>query len=132
MRADEGPQGLRDGEGEEEVWPWQLFVQVMCEPLLSFMLLTLGTVAVATGMIDTVLATTVGALIEAMAIRAALALLEGRDGLAVRGGQVGIALQVFWCTSRDDIAEGRHGRSPCMSELMRTEASSWPLWVRGQ
>ena len=55
MRADEGSQGLRDGEGEEEVRPGQLFVQVVLEPLLGFMLLTLGTVAVATGMIDAVL-----------------------------------------------------------------------------
>ena len=55
MRADEGTQGLRDGEGEEEVRPGQLFVQVVLEPLLGFMLLTLGTVAVATGMMDAVL-----------------------------------------------------------------------------
>ena len=58
MRADEGAQGLRDGEGEEEVRPGQLFVQVVLEPLLGFMLLTLGAVAVATGMIDAVVAPT--------------------------------------------------------------------------
>jgi hypothetical protein len=28
MRADKGPQGLRDGAGEEEVRPRKLFVQV--------------------------------------------------------------------------------------------------------
>jgi len=118
-RAEEGPQGLRDGAGEEDVWPWQLCGQVVCEPLLSCMLLTLGTVAVATGMMDTVLSPTGGALREAMAIRAALALLEGRDGLAVRGGQGGRALQVCWCTSRDAIAPGRHGRSPGMRAFQR-------------
>ena len=47
MRADKGAEGLRDGEGEEEVRPGQLFVQVVLEPLLGCMLLTLGTVAVA-------------------------------------------------------------------------------------
>jgi hypothetical protein len=119
VRAEEGPQGLRDGAGEEDVWPWQLCGQVVCEPLLSCMLLTLGTVAVATGMMDTVLSPTGGALREAMAIRAALALLEGRDGLAVRGGQGGRALQVCWCTSRDAIAPGRHGRSPGMRAFQR-------------
>ena len=54
MRADEGSERLRDGEGEEEVRPGQLFVQVVLEPLLGCMLLTLGTVAVATGMMDAV------------------------------------------------------------------------------
>ena len=58
MRADEGSEGLRDGEGEEEVRPGKLFVQVVLEPLLGFMLLTLGTVAVATGMLDAVVSPT--------------------------------------------------------------------------
>ena len=58
MRADEGSERLRDGEGEEEVRPGQLFVQVVLEPLLGCMLLTLGTVAVATGMIDAVVSPT--------------------------------------------------------------------------
>ena len=88
MRADEGAQGLRDGEGEEEVRPGQLFVQVVLEPLLGFMLLTLGAVAVATGMIDAVLPPTAVALREAMAVVAALALLDGADDLAVCSGEV--------------------------------------------
>ena len=77
MRADEGTEGLGDGEGEEEVRPRQLFVQVVLEPLLGFMLLTLGTVAVATGMIDAVVPPTAWALIEAVAILSALAMLDG-------------------------------------------------------
>jgi hypothetical protein len=96
-----------------------LFVQVVFKPLLGFMLLTLGTVAVATGMVDAVLSPTVGALIEAVAVRAALALLDGTDGLAVRGGEVGVALQVLRGKRREDIAEGGHGRSPCMRALRR-------------
>ena len=43
MRADEGSECLRNGEGEQEVRPGQLFLQVVGEPLLGFMLLTLGT-----------------------------------------------------------------------------------------
>jgi hypothetical protein len=119
VRADEGSQGLRESAGEEKVWPWQLCGQGVREPLLGCLRLPLGTVAVATGMIATVLSATVGALIEARAIRTALALLEGRDGLAGRGGQVGIALQVFWGKSRHDIAQGGHGRSPCMRACKR-------------
>ena len=73
--------------------PGQLFVQVVLKPLPGCMLLTLGTVAVATGMVDAVLSPTAGALREAVSVRAALALLDGADDLAVRGGEVGRALQ---------------------------------------
>ena len=120
MRADEGSEGLRDGEGEEEVRPGQLFVQVVLEPLLGCMLLTLGTVAVATGMMDAVVPPTALALREAVAVMAALALLDGADDLAVCGGEVGIALQVFWRKGGEDLAEGGHGRSPCMRALRRS------------
>ena len=120
MRADEGTQGLRDREGEEEVRPGQLFLQVVCEPLLGCMLLTLGTVAVATGMVDAVVPPTVVALREAMAVVSALALLDGADDLAVRDGEMGVALQVCWRTGGEDIAESGHGWNPCMRALRRS------------
>ena len=119
MGADEGAQGLRDGEGEEEVRPRELFFQVVVEPLLSFMLLALGTVAVATGMMDAVLFPTAWALIQAVAVMSALAMLDGADGLSMRGRQMGRVLKVFWGEGSEDITESGHGRSPCMSELMR-------------
>ena len=120
MRADKGSECFRHGESEEEVRPGQLLLQVVCEPLLGFILLTLGTVAVATGMLDTVLPPTAWALIEAVAVVSALAVLDSADDLAVGGGQVGRALQVFWSKSGEDIAEGGHGRSPCMRALRRS------------
>ncbi len=92
MRADEGSERLRDGKGEEEVWPGQLLLQVVCEPLLGLMLLTLGAVAIAAGMLDAVLPPTVWALIEAVAVVSALAVLDGADDLAVGEGQLGVAL----------------------------------------
>jgi hypothetical protein len=55
MCTDEGTEGLRDREGEEEVRSRQLCVQMVCEPLLGCMLLTLGAVTVATRMLDAVL-----------------------------------------------------------------------------
>jgi hypothetical protein len=83
MGADKGAQGFRDGESEEEVRPWELCVQVALKPLLGFMVLTLWTVSVATGMIDAVLFSTAWASLEAMSIVPALALLDGTDDLAV-------------------------------------------------
>jgi len=56
------------------------------EPLLGCMLLTLGTVAVATGMIDAVVPPTSVALREAVTIMPASALLDGADDLAVCEG----------------------------------------------
>ena len=84
------------------------------------MLLALRTVAVATGMMDAVLPSTVLALIEAVPIMPALALLDGADDLAVRGGKRGIALQGLWGKGRADFTQGEHGRSPCMRALRRS------------
>jgi hypothetical protein len=120
LRAEKGTQGLRDSEGEEKVRPRELFVQVVLEPLLRFMLRALGTVPVATGTIDAVLFPTALALREAVAVMAALALLDGTDGLTVCSGEGGRALQVLRGKSREDIAESRHGSSPCMRALRRS------------
>ena len=83
MGADAGAQGLRDSEGEEDVRPRELCVRVVVEPLLGCMRLALGTVAVATGMIDAVVPPTAWALREAMSIMSALAVVEGTEDLAV-------------------------------------------------
>jgi hypothetical protein len=93
------------------MWPRQLFVQVVLKPLLGFMLLTLGAVAVATGMLDAVLPPTTLALREAVTIMPALALLDGADDLAVRQGEVGVTLQVLGRKGGEERAEGRHDRS---------------------
>jgi hypothetical protein len=37
----------------------------------------------------------------------------------VRGGEGGIALQILGRKGVEDVAEGGHGRSPCMREFMR-------------
>ena len=95
MGAEEGSQRRRHGEGHQEVRPGQLFIQVVLTPLLGCMLRTLGTVAVATGMVHAVLSPTVGALREAVSVRAALALVDGAHDCAVGEGQMGVALQVL-------------------------------------
>jgi hypothetical protein len=120
MRADEGAERLRDGEGEEEVRPGKLALQVVMKPLLGFMLLALGTVPVAAGMRDAVLFLTVWALIKAMAIGAAAAVLDGADDFAVHEGEVGVTLQILRGKGGEDVAEGGHGSSPCMRVLRRS------------
>ena len=120
MGAEKGTQGLRDGAGEEAVRPGKLVRQVVVEPLLGCMLLTLGTGAVATGMRDAVWLATELALREAVAIVSAVAVLDGAEDLAVRGGEVRITLQGLWRQGGEDSAEGRHGRSPCRRALRRS------------
>ena len=100
--------------------PGKLLLQSVVSPLLGGMMLTLRAVAIPAGMIDAVVFATAVALIEAMAVMSALALLDSADGLARRGGQMGRALQVLWRKGGEDIAEGRHGRSPCMRVLRRS------------
>ena len=108
MRTDEGSERLRHGAGAEEVRPGELLVEVVLEPLLGFLLRTLGAVAVATGMLDTVLPPTGVALIQAVTIMPALALLDGADNLTVCKGQLGVVLQVFWSKGGADLAKGCH------------------------
>ena len=117
--ANEGAEHLRHGEGEEEVRPGQLLLQVVLEPLPGLMLLALGTVAVATRMLDAVLLPTAGARIEAVAIVSASALLDGADDRAVSEGQMGVALQVLGRKRSADLTERGHGRSPCIRALRR-------------
>ena len=116
MRADKRAQGLRDGEGEEAVRSGKLCLQVGVEPLLGFMLLTLRAVTIATGMRDAVGPPTALALREALSVVSAAAMADGADDLAVRGGEGGRTLQGLWRKGGEDIAEGGHGRSPCMRE----------------
>jgi hypothetical protein len=89
----------------------QLFFHVMVEPLLRFVLLTLRAMTMATGVLDRVLSPTALALREAVTVMSAAAVLDGTDDLAVRSGELGIALQVCWGKRRADIAEGGHDRS---------------------
>jgi hypothetical protein len=65
------------------VRPGKLSLQMVMKPLLGFMLLALGTVPVATGVLDAVLFLPVWALREAMARVAAAAVLEGADNRTV-------------------------------------------------
>ncbi len=120
MRAEKGAQSFRDGKGEEKVRSGELLLQVVLEPLLGFLLLTLGAVAVATGMVHAVLAPTGWALRQAVTVVSALALWDGADDLAVGEGQMGVALQVCGRKGGEDVTQGRHGRSPCMRALRRS------------
>jgi hypothetical protein len=71
-------------------------------------------------MLDAVVLATPLALIEAVAVVAPAALLESVAGLAVHGGEGGIALQVLGREGEAELPEGGHGRSPCMRVVRRS------------
>jgi len=119
-RADTWAEGRGDGKGDEAMRPGKLFVQVVMEPRLGCMLLTLGTVAVPTGMMDAVVSPAAWARREAVAVGAALARWDGADDLAVGSGEGGRACQGLRGKSRENIAESRHGSSPCMRAWSRS------------
>ena len=82
-------------------------------------MLTLGAVAIATRMMDTVVLATALARVEAVAVMPAAAVLDGADDLVVRNGEVGIALKVRRGEGAEDSADGRHAWNPRMSASMR-------------
>ena len=83
------------------------------------MLLTLGTVAVTAGMVDTVLLATVLTAIEAVTVMAALAVPDSAQGLLMWGGEVRIAFKVLVSKGAHDSLDGAHVSRPCMRELRR-------------
>lgn len=129
-RAEKGAEGLRDGTGQEPMRPRQWLGQVVLEPWRRLMRLALGTVAVATGMRDAVLAFTVWALREAVAVMATTAGWDGAAALAVGAGQVGGALPGLRGKRGAEVAPGGHGRSPGRRGVRRSEASACPWWGR--
>jgi hypothetical protein len=132
LRADKGTQGRRDGAGAEAVWSRELLVPVVREPLSSFLRVALRTVAMATGRLDAGWPPTGVARREAVAGRAALALLDGAEDLAVGGGERGRAFQGLRGKGGEERAPGGQGRSPGRRGLRRSAASACPVWVRCQ
>jgi hypothetical protein len=118
--AEQGPEGGRDGAGEEPVRPGERWLQVVMPPRLGGLLLALGTVPAATGMLAPVWRATAWALREARSLVSAWAVVESADDRAVRGRQRGLALQGLWGKGGAEIAEGGHGRHPGMRALRRS------------
>lgn len=132
MRAHQGAQGRRDRAGEEAVRPRERLVQGVLEPRLRCMMRARGPGPVATGTLDAVVFPTALARREAVAVMAAGALLDGPEGLAVRGGAGGRTRTILGRPGVEDRAAGGPGRSPCRRAWRRAEASAGPGWVRWQ
>ena len=80
VRATKGPQGLGDGEGDEEMGTWHLLVELVLKPELGVVMLTLRTVPIAASMIDAMRLATTWTGVEAVAIDASSTSTDGPDG----------------------------------------------------
>ena len=104
--------------------PGKRFFQLVVEPQRGCLLLALRAVPVAACVMDAVVCATAVALREAVAVMSATAVLDGADGLVVRGGEGGRTLQGLWREGGEDIAEGGQDWKPRMRASRRWEASS--------
>lgn len=120
LRAAEGAQRLRASAGEKAVRPGQLVFHVVGEPRRGVMLLTRRAVPVAAGGMDAGLCATAVALREALAGVSTAAMADGADDRAVHGGEGRRTRQGLWRKGGEEIAERRHGRSPCMRAVLRS------------
>src|SRR2546426_6850847 len=132
MRAHQGAQGRRDRAGEEAVRPRERLVQGGLGPRLRCMMRARGPGPVATGTLAAVVFPTALARREAVAVMAAGALLDGPEGLAVRGGAGGRTRTILGRPGVEDRAAGGPGRSPCRRAWRRAEASAGPGGGGGQ
>jgi hypothetical protein len=102
MRAAEGAQGFRDGKGNEAVRSWELFVELLVEPLPRLLVLTLWTMAIAAGMRETVLLSTALAGIKAVAVGTGATCADSLHGFEVCKRQVGGAGEVLCAIGVED------------------------------
>ena len=102
MRAAEGAQGFRDGKGDEEGRSWELFVELLVEPLPRLLVLTLGTMAMAAGLRETVLLSTALAGIKAVAVGTGATCADSLHGFEVCRRQVGVACEVLCAIGIED------------------------------
>jgi hypothetical protein len=119
-RAAQGAEGLGDGTGAEAGRSGQLVLQVGLEPLLGVMRRTVGTGAVATGLLEAGWRATPLARREAVALGPAVARWEGPQDGAVRQGPMGGARQGCGRNGGAESAQGGHGRRPGRRALRRS------------
>ena len=113
-------QRLRHGEGEEAIRPGQLLLQVVVEPLLRLIVLTLGAMAIAAGVQDAVTPSAALARLEAVSGVSGAAVEDGMHRFVVRRGQGGMPRDILRRIGGEDVRDGGHGWSPRIRVLIRS------------
>jgi hypothetical protein len=111
--AHERTQLFRDCERDEEVVTRQLAFDLFLQPLLGFIVLTGGTVAIATGAKELARLSAAVALVERHPAGLGVTLRDGIDDFAVSlGHRAGITLKVLRAEGGEDFMDGGHDRVP--------------------
>jgi hypothetical protein len=106
VTAGDWAQGGGQGEGEHEVRDWQQKILLFLQPFLGFVVLTLGTVAVAAGMVAVLGLVTSGAGVDLPTQGGCAALLDGAHGPLVAGEQaIGVLLAIGGTVLAEDICQ---------------------------
>jgi len=109
----ERAQRFWDGEGDEEVMARKLALDVSLESVLSFTVLTGGTVAIAAGNKELLWLSAAFTLVERDAASRGSTGHDGIDDFAMSFGHRGsVTLEVFGSEGSKDFTDGGHDRVP--------------------
>jgi hypothetical protein len=110
VAADEGVKLLGSGEGDQEMVPWHLPLHLFMEPLVGFVILTGGAVAVSAGAEEEMGLPATLTLIEGGSEGLGSTVEDGVDDLDVIGGHgVFESVHVLWAVGSEDVIDGSHG-----------------------
>jgi hypothetical protein len=106
------------GEGEHKMVARQTAAQLVFQPVPTFMVLALWTVAIAAGSVDVVEPLASLAAIDRYPEIAGAAVEYSIDNLFVLFRQVGKSFKVFRDKGPEDIGDGTHDHTSFITELM--------------
>jgi hypothetical protein len=113
MAADEGPEWFGDGEGEHEMMPGQLPLYLFFEPLLGFVVLAAGTVAVTIRAVHDMKLMALFTVVEGSAIGFGAAVDKSVDDLFVLDGHgLPVVLDILRAVGTEEIIDDSHVISP--------------------
>ena len=113
MAADEGSEWFGDGKGEHEMVAGQLPVPLSFQPLLSFVVLAAGTVAVGARAGHAVKLTALLTLVNDGTVDFGSALADGIDNLFVLDGHgLPVVLDILRAVGTEEIIDDSHVISP--------------------
>lgn len=113
MLADERAQLFWDSKGDQEVMTWELAFDPSLEPLLGFVVLAGGAVAISAGDKELLGLSTTLALIQSDTTGLGATGDDGIDDFAMGlGHRVGVALKILGAEGGEDFTDGGHDRVP--------------------
>ena len=110
VAAEKGSNLLRDSESSHEVIAGQLALELPLQPLSCFMVLALGTVAIAARAMQGVVFAALFALIDERTVLFRATVDDGVDHLCMLSGHgFTVTIEVLWAELAEDLVNYSHG-----------------------